>query len=203
VLPIDDGLEQAVHDSFWEMVAALGSDQPPAWAPALVKESALAVLEAFDHAAGHVRVTSPDRAPIEIVPRRADRAVWSTRGVPADRTVELVGRLEAVDLRSTRFRLRDAAGNAIALHHVVDAERAAALVGQRALATGEAIVGDAGQVVGVEAPTLVAAPLPESWTTPVDADYEAIIGAAPGPDPDGGVEFTDEEFAEFLAATDH
>lgn len=46
-----------------------------------------------------------------------------------------------VDLHSSRFRLRDVAGNAIDLHHVAVAERVAHLVGEQVTVTGVLAVG--------------------------------------------------------------
>lgn len=204
VLPIDDGLEGDVRARVAEVLEAIPGGAAPAWAPVGVKESVVRVIEAFGYAAERVELTLPGRAPVHFAPAAVSRAPWSTRDEVSEVQVEMIGRVEAVDLRTSRFRLRDAVGNAIALHRVVDAERVAALVGREAMATGKAIVGDRGQVVGVDRPALAAAPsLPESWTQPARADHDAILAAAPGPDPDGGVELTDEEYDAFMSFLKH
>lgn len=116
-----------------------------------------------------------------------------------DVEVTTVGLLEMVDLASETFRLRDAAGNAIPLRHVVSPHRAAALVDQRVSATGRRIDGARGHFRGIEAASIDPFALPAEWTAVTSPDW-AAIGARPGPDPDGGADLTDEEFAELLAA---
>ncbi|MBA3310748.1 MAG: hypothetical protein H0U28_11985 [Nocardioidaceae bacterium] len=51
---------------------------------------------------------------------------------------------------------------------------------------------------GLDDPVLEAAPLPKEWGAGIGVDWSAEL-AKPGPDAQGGVELTDEEFADFLA----
>lgn len=161
-------------------------------------ESALKVLDALDRSADSIEVTTSRETTFEIRPATAERAVWRPALPVSHEVTSAVGRLEKVDLRDHQFRIRDDVGNAIALRHVVDAERVASLINQRVTATGQASRGARGELRGLDDPVLEAAPLPKEWGAGIGVDWSAEL-AKPGPDAQGGVELTDEEFADFLA----
>lgn len=193
VLDIDDGLEQAVADGFWEIVSGVASDERPNWTPSLVSESVVSLLNALQHAAQTVAVSLDGGAPVIIRPATASRDVWKDieRVEPTARP--MTGVLKMVDIEQARFRLRDDVRNSIALHHVAEPERAAGLVGQRVTATGVPIYSTEGKFLRLEAPTIEATALPAEWTTRQYNDVAAIIAAAPGPEPAGMPGFTEEE----------
>lgn len=201
VLPVDLDLEDETETAFLEVVEAIGSGRRPSWTPDLVADSAIAVMAAFGRTADSVVVTTPAGKTFTIEPSKADREVWRTASTPTDEVARVSGRLEAVDLKSGRFRIRDDVGNAIPLDHVLDAPRVAHLIDQRVTATGESMRGSRGELRGLTSPTIAATPLPSEWEPGRRVDWSAEL-AKPGPDAEGGPELTDEEFDEFLSFVD-
>lgn len=99
------------------------------------------------------------------------------------------GRLDLVDLRRRRLRIRDAIGNDVQLDEVADLDAAGPLVGRQVTATGEAVLGSRGQVT-----TLVGARI-EQFVMP---DWEApqvpeISGLQQAQHDVSGVDGIDEE----------
>jgi hypothetical protein len=97
--------------------------------------------------------------------------------------------------------VRDDVGNAVDLHHVEGDAIAGKLVGEWVAVTGRAITTAAGRLVALDdakVETVVdpGAALMDRSVAPI----EMILASAPGPGPDGGIDLTDEEFAEFLKA---
>lgn len=197
VLPIDDGLEQRIADRFWEVVSGIGSGTKPDWTTSGMDESVLRLLDGLSRAR-EVRVGRGDGRNVTFRPAKVDRAVWMTSEQVVQRQVTMVGRLEALDLTSGRFRLRDDVGNTIPLVHVRDPHKAAAFVDRRVAATGREIRGPGGEFRGVEPPTVGLFVVPVTWTSG-SVDWQQVF-SRPGPDPDGGADLTDEEFAAFIAA---
>jgi hypothetical protein len=108
--------------------------------------------------------------------------------------VSVSGRLDLVDLRRSRFRIRDAVGNDILLLGVSNVSDAAQLVGRAVTAKGEATLGPRGQIVAVSGADVALTEMP-SWTLPVVA-----LADATSP-PTGGVDgVTPAEVEEFLAS---
>lgn len=201
-LDFDMPFEQEVSSKFWEIVTAIGNDTPPADAPVNVRESAVALLDSLQHAAPLVEVTRNDGARVTFRPSERDRAVWleqPTASVPSATSV--VGKLEMVDLRARRFRLADDVGNRITLEQVDDAEAVSReLVGRRTEATGVAVRDSRGKVTSIESPELHAVEIPDTWQHRGEANRWVPDATMTGPDPDGGVEFDDDEWDSFLAA---
>jgi hypothetical protein len=198
VLPVDDGLEQRTADLFWEVVSGIGFGRRPDWTSPLVDEAALELLEGLGRA-GAVEVTRQDGRMTRFAPAEVDRTAWSrsAEGRASDVRVVMTGRLEALDLESGRFRLRDDVGNRIPLLHVKNPHDAAAFVDRKVTATGLEIRGPGGDFRGVDSPVVEPLVLPAQWSGAPAEWREAFTGA--GPDPDGG-DLTDDEFAAFVAA---
>lgn len=200
-LDIDTPLEESVASRLWETMAAIGQDAPPAAAPVGIRESAVALLDALAHVAGLVEFSRPDGGRIAFRPADRDRSVWAVEpGVPGEQQVTVTGIVEMVDLRSHRFRLRDDVGNRIALHDIQDDGTAGRLVGERAEAVGHPVLDQRGRLVAVAQAAVMSSTIPGEWTSPVRDSSWRDVENYPGPDPKGGVEFTDEEWASFLAA---
>lgn len=194
-LPMDVGLEREIADRFWEIVAGIGANQRPAWAGPLVADSALALRDALARSAARVQVRRGGGEAIVIDTAQADREVWrEVRRITDEVTV--TGRLEAVDLKAKRFRIRDDVGNGVTLEAVDDAEQAGRLVGQRATAGGVGISDDKGRLV-IRGARLVPSPLPTLWTVR-EADIDAMVAGATEPDARGLTDLTGEEADAFL-----
>lgn len=200
-LDFDMPFEERVGHQFWDIVAALGTDAPPAEVPDSVRESAVSLLDALQHAAPLVQITRGDGARVEFRPGERDRAVWRAPSrTTASEITTIVGRLEMVDLRACRFRIADDVGNRVTLEHVIDAEAVSReMVGQRTSATGLPTRDKAGRVVSVDAPSLQLVPVPAEWLPEHAATWE-LPADGRGPDPSGGAHFDDDEWDSFLAA---
>jgi hypothetical protein len=106
----------------------------------------------------------------------------------------VTGRLDKVDLRARRFRVRDDVGHDISLEDVVDVDAAALLIGQRVVATGAAEHDDS-RLVRIVEPTLSPEEEPASWSAEIP-----LVVSASGPMPSGGIPGIETaEVEEFLA----
>lgn len=197
----DVPLEEEFDARLWETLGAIGSDSPRGDTPPLVRESALSFLDALQHAAARVEVRRPrDGATIVFRPSERDRQVWA----PVPRTVEesevtLSGVVKAVDLATHKFRLHDDLGSRIPLEGIDDPDVARELLGRRADAVGIPIRDPRGRISALRVSSIELAHVPVEWTARV-RDDSWKRAAVPGPDPDGGVEFTDDEWRSFMAA---
>lgn len=200
-LPFATPFEVDFQDRFWEMITAIGSDTPPADAPAVVRQSARRLLEALGQAAGEVEVTRADGKHVAFRPGDCHREVWDTSPAVAEsELVTVSGIVEMVDLGTRRFRLRDDVGNGITLDDVMNPRDASQLVGSRADAVGQPARDPGGRLTAVTSVHVTAAQIPTEWMAPVHNESWRELAAQNGPDPDGGVDFDDDEWAEFLAA---
>ncbi len=95
--------------------------------------------------AREVRFGRGDGTNVTFRPVEVDRAVWMTSDQVAQHEMTRVGRLEALDLASGRFRLRDDVGNTIPLVRVRDPHAAAAFVDRRVAAVRHEIRGPGGE----------------------------------------------------------
>ncbi|WP_125773832.1 hypothetical protein [Antribacter gilvus] len=198
-LDLDLPFEREVTTKFWEIVTALGSDAPPADTPASVRETAVQLLDALQHAAPVVSVTRQDGAWIEFRPAEKDRTVWRVAATePAAEPVTVVGRLEAVDLRTNRFRIVDDLGHRIALRDVEDAQNVARLIDRRVRASGLPTPDSRGRLVSISEPVLTGVTLPDLFRQHLDPSEWSPPTNYVGPDPDGGVDLDDDEWADFL-----
>lgn len=198
VLPLDDvGLEQSVADRFWEIIAGIRANQRPKWAGPLVADAALALRDALAKAASRVELRRADQQTVVLEMAQTNREAWRDTDQIIEET-RVTGRLEAVDLRARRFRIRDDVGNAIPLETVDDAENAGRLVGQRATATGIGINDDRGRFI-LRDTRLMPSPLRSEWTV-ARADLATSVSNAREPGALGITDLTDEEADAFLDA---
>lgn len=198
-LPLPGGDEEVVASRFDDVFSAVADNRTPAWADPLVTQ-AIGRLAARLCASGASKVTadrSADDAPsprstIEVA--SVDLEAWMLPDDRETRQVAVTGVLDKVDLRASRFRVRDDVGHDITLDDIQDVEAAARLIGRRVVASGMA-EHDGGRVVRVVEPTLTQEQDRSVWF--------AVPAAEP---PTGGVlvsggisGVTDDEIDEFLA----
>ena len=141
------------------------------------------------------------RSAVRITSENTHLETWAPKRVETAGHAPAAGRLEKVDLRSHDFRLRDDLDNTVELRQVEDDAAAAKLVGQWIVAEGEAIVNASGRVIRLERARVshVVDPVAELLDHRV-VPIEEIVASAPGPDPDSGIDLTDEEFESFMRA---
>jgi hypothetical protein len=202
VLAIEPRELQDLVLKFAEVIEGVARDRRPGWVSDSVAESAEDFVKALQTAAPVVEARVGAGRPVRIDTRAIRRETWRRADANTDaQEVVVSGRLEAVDLRSGKFRVVDDVGNRINLQEVRDADAAAHLINQRVRATGTAVRDGSHRLREVERPTLEAQSLPDSWRQRGAADLTAEL-AKQGPSYGAGVELSDEEYADFLAFID-
>jgi hypothetical protein len=192
----DEGL---LLDRFEESLGAIGANRPPTWASPLVKKSIGAVATSVLSSKATRATTSWGHGDVMVQEVTIDLAtvdleVWKVDEDIETQSVRFTGRLDKVDLRARRFRVRDDVGNDVTLEDVVDLEAAARLIGQRVVASGVA-EREHGRIARIVEPTLLAEDLPAAWlAVPTD---EIPTGS---PIPRGGIPgISASDADEFLA----
>ncbi len=200
-LDIDLTEQQLTDDRFWDVLTAIGADRKPPWVTDLVAESAMKLVNALTAAAPRAVFSSSAWGRIEIRSATVHVETWAPSVKQQEGVAQVHGRLEKVDLRSHEFRVRDDVGFSVDLKHVIDDADAARLVGRWVMAEGDATSNSEGRVVVLEHARVhevvdPGAPYVGRYVVPV----EEILESAPGPDPYGGIDLTDDEMAAFLRA---
>ncbi|MDQ6521971.1 hypothetical protein RB608_00080 [Nocardioides sp. LHD-245] len=199
---LDVDLEQhrMAEGRFWEIVEAIRADSRPAWVTDLIAESAGKFVAALRDAAPRASLSDADRRSVEIESSEIHVETWTTPRELTDTVVTARGRLEKVDLRTHEFRVRDDVGHAVDLKHVDDDLPAAHLVGQWVLATGRAVL-VSGRLVALDDVTVERLDDPARvFEDHEEMDLDEILASAPGPDPRGGIDLSEDEFVSFLKA---
>jgi|SRR5665811_511491 len=200
-LDVDLPEQTVADDRFWEVVKAIGEDQRPAWVTDLIAESAGKFVDALQAAAPKVVLRGSSNGEVAIESANIHAETWTSKRVQTDTVMTAKGRLEKVDLRSHEFRVRDDVGQAVDLKHVEDDVAAAQLVGQWVVASGNGLLLPSGRLVALDQATIERVDDPA--TAHIDNELiglDEILASAPGPDADGGIDLTDEEFTAFLEA---
>lgn len=194
--------EQAEADErFWDVVEAMAQDHRPDWVTDLIAESVGKLVNAVHAAAPTVILAAPLRPEVRIVSSAIHVETWASARVQTGAFLTAAGRLEKVDLRSHEFRLRDDVDNTVVLRNVENDAAAAQLVGQWVKAQGIGMLHTSGRLIALRDARVfqIDDPAAEYLGGRV-VSREEILASAPGPDIDGGVDLTDEEFAAFLEA---
>ena len=199
-LDVDLEQHEIADQRFWEIIEAIRDDERPAWATDLIAESAAKLVVALREAAPRAMLSDSAHAVIEIESTAIHAETWTIRRVMTDVVMTAKGRLEKVDLRSHEFRVRDDVGHAVDLKHVANDLPAAHLVGQWVLATGLGVLAS-GRLVALDEVSITRLDDPATELEHFAIlDIDDLLASAPGPDPNGGIDLTDEEFSTFLTA---
>ena len=98
-------------------------------------------------------------------------------------------------------KVQDDVGNQVALPKVLNDVEVSRLIGTHVLVTGSPELDGRGRLAQIHGAAIVAAPDPLGGASVPDVvTLDEILRSAPGPDPDGGIDLTDEEFVSFLEA---
>ena len=193
--------EDQTSDMFWEIIAGITTGARPDWATDGVAKSAIDVADALAHSAQTVEVKRADNRLIRFETPFFVRQPWqASEGTITDETVTLEGELRAVDLETHRFRIRDDAGNAIALWSVQNQEDAATLIGSRATATGLAVRGRQAELKALSGATVASSKVPGRWRTGVEKHTEREKFTRQRPEWSPIPDLTDDESDDFMAA---
>ena len=196
---LGEGLEHRSLDALLEIFDGIAADAAPEWVTPLLGEATVSVIDALGAISTRCEIAAPSHRPTPIAfsTRTASRAAWGVTALAPElrRDVSVSGRLDLVDLRRARFRLRDAAGNDVRLEQVARADDAARLAGEIVTATGEAVLGARGQITSLRRVRVEPARWP-AWSAPSLADLDLTV---PVPATTGIEGVDDDEVAAFLA----
>lgn len=200
-LDVDLPDQALADDRLWEIVRAMGEDRRPEWTTDLIAESVGKLVNAIKAAAPTVVLGTPSRSEVRIASSAMHVETWTPVRVHTGAVMTATGRLEKVDLRSHEFRVRDDVDQTVDLKHVQSDTTAAQLVGQWVVARGDAELHESGRLVVLDNASIsrVDDPAAEHLNRSV-ATLDEILAGAPGPDIDGGIDLTDDEFQAFLEA---
>jgi hypothetical protein len=200
-LDVDLPEQILADDRFWEVVQAMGEDHRPDWVTELIAESVGKLVSAIQAAAPTVVLAAPSRAEVRINSSAVHAETWTSIRVHAGAVMTATGRLEKVDLRSHEFRLRDDIDQTVDLKRVQIDTTAAQLVGQWVTARGDAVLHESGRLIVLDNASIepVDDPAAEHMDHSI-ATLDEILASARGPDIDGGIDLTDDEFQTFLEA---
>lgn len=172
----------------------------PDWVTPAMSDRTHRLIRAINSVASEAAFSSPGHRAVSWVSSRISSDPWNPTPETSTSDVDVSGILEAVDLNSQRFRIRDDVGGTVTLHNVDNAEATGPLMGRRVLATGRGEY-SAGNLAAVHGARLKTFPVPAEWT-PGHLPDSFDLATLPTPPTGPAVEVTDEEFAdiqEFLA----
>ncbi len=204
-LDMDDPFEEQVMDRLWEVFGGLESDVPPDWATAPVALAAIEFVGSVGAAARECEFTGRrgqrERGRVAVRPQKVNRDAWTTLIAEPELVPQagVTGDLDLVDLRTRKFRVRDAVGNDVVLEDVGNAAEAATLVGQRVRAVGTGVRGARGQIVKLVEPHVTNADVPAAWLDRRPAILDSIFTVRSAPNPVGVLGVDDAELEALLA----
>lgn len=197
-LDLDDPISRDVDAAFWEIAQGVQQNRRPESVSDSVAEAVDGVIAAIRVAAPITEITVPGHGLVSLKTDEVWREPWKRRDVAEPVVSTVHGVLEMVDLRSARFRLRDAAHNSIDLIDVRNPPDVARLVGELVTATGLFTIGRGSDHHRVDNAMVEAAKIrivPDVSFSMEDAVLVARAKTAPPP-----MELTTDEVTSFLAA---
>lgn len=203
-LDVDDPFVEQVMDRLWEVFGGLESDVPPDWATAPVAQAAIDFVGSLGAAARECEFTGRRgqrvRGRIAVRPLNVNREPWTTLSAEPELVPQasVTGDLDLVDLRTRKFRVRDAVGSDVVLEDVRNTAEAAALVGRRIRAVGTGVRGTRGQITKLVEPHVSDAAMPAEWLDRGPADLASIFATRSAPSLDGVPGVDDAELEALL-----
>jgi hypothetical protein len=198
-LDLDLEVDAEIDSRFWQIVGGIATNVRPGWVTDPIADSAKKFGAALAESAPQVELRKFGEEPIKVVAATLNTDVWQEDTATTARSeVVYTGRLEAVDLRSGRFRIVDDVGNRLTLEQVSDPQTVAYLINHRVRAMGVGTLDSTGRLKRIDSPSLGAQVFPASWTEYKPADLSAEL-SKPGPTFGGGADLTDAEYDEFIA----
>lgn len=193
--------EQAFDEKFADLVESIALDQRPAWVGDSLSLAAADLTAALQQAAPEVEFKVAGQVRRRFKTDEIHRETWQVTSTQSHDAVTFAGRLYAVNLNTHRLQVQDDVGNQVALPRVLNDTEVSTLIGTYVTVTGAPELDARGRLVYIHDAAIVAAPDPLGETVvPGAVSLDEILLTAPGPDPDSGIELTDEEFASFFEA---
>lgn len=195
-----DPLADDVDNAFYSIVMGMGTNEAPADVTDTVSDAVDSLIAAMGRAAPHVQIQVPGHHPQTLTMADVGRAPWQRSSRQSSQPAVLHGLLEMVDLRSSRFRLRDTAGNAIDLIDVVDADNAAALVGRNVRVHGALVAADGAQRHRMISPRITEGEaIGSRLGLPEHPSISDLLAQAHGAPAAPALDLSDDELDDFLA----
>lgn len=200
-LDFDLADEQAFDEKFQSLVESIALDRRPDWVGDSLALAAADLTAALQQAAPEVEFKVDGQARRTFKTVEVHRETWRVFTAQSPESVTFVGRLYAVNLNTHRLQVQDDIGHQIALPKVLDDAGAGRLLGSYVAVTGSPERDARGALTHIHDATVDAAPDPLGGAVGPDVvSLDEILRSAPGPEPSGGIDLTDEEYASFLAA---
>lgn len=200
-LPFDLADEQAFDEKFTALVESIAIDERPSWVDDSLSRAAQDLTAALQQAAPEVEFKVEGELRHRFRTDEIHRETWRVDPPQGPDSVTFVGRLYYVDLHTHRLKVQDDVGHHVALPKVSNDAEVSRLIGQYVAVTGAPERDERGRLTLIRDAVVAAAPDPLGGSVvPATVSLDDILASAPGPDIDGGIELTDEEFASFLEA---
>lgn len=193
--------EQAFDDRFQALVESIADDDRPSWVSDSLSIAAEGLAGALQQAAREVefKVSGQRRRSFRSVD--IHRETWHVAPSQDRASVTFIGRLYAANLNTHRLQVQDDVGNQVGLPDVANDAQIGNLLGSHVIVSGSPQVDIEGRLTHIHGATIEPAPsLGEGFQVHEAVPLDEILASAPGPDPDGGIELTDDEWDDFWTA---
>jgi hypothetical protein len=193
--------ERAFDEKFASLVESIALDQRPSWVGDSLSLAAADLTAALQQAAPEVEFKVAGKARRRFKTEETHRETWRVDSASSPDSITFAGRLYAVNLNTHRLQVQDDVGHQVALPKVSNDAEVSRLIGSYVTVTGAPERDARGRLTHIHDAAVVAAPDSLGGSVvPTAVSLDEILASAPGPDIDGGIELTDEEFAAFLEA---
>lgn len=200
-LDFDSDEEEAFDEKFADLVESFGRNERPIWVGDSLSRATSRFIVALQNAARAVDFVVGGELRSSFETGRIQRDLWEVAAVQGPEQIDFVGTLFSANLLTHRLQVEDFVGNRIPLPAVADDVEAGRLLGTVVRVTGTPEYDSIGQLSAIRRASVVAAAdSTDGLSVAREVPLADILRSAPGPDPDGGLELSDEEFDAFLEA---
>lgn len=202
-IALGDDETTVLNEKFVEVISGIARNVVPTWVSPPIALAALGFVESVHrmHPKGFklARPEDPSHEPlVRAALPEVEAEPWALVAHPREKVepqrVAISGTLEAVDLKTHRFRVRDDAGNATNLLRVPEVSDVGRLIGRRVVAEGDLEVDAMGRQLGMRPEAIRLLDLPD-----FDGPLEVVRLPVPDWDPDDDG-FDEDELAAALEA---
>lgn len=195
-----DPLSEGVDRAFLEIIEGMRLNTRPPGVSDAVASSVGELVGALHRAAPQAQLTVDGQRSAIMRTEVISRDPWQPELADSSGEVTVHGKLEMVDLRTAKFRLRDTVGNRIDLVDVQLPEQAAHLIDERVSVVGVLLMGRDHRHHRIESPIITRAPSHDILlTSPGPSTLGKLVETASQLDAPSRVDLSDEELDSFLA----
>lgn len=187
--------EEAFDERFQALVESIADDDRPSWVSDSLSIAAEGLAGALQQAAPEVEFKVSGQHRRSFQSADIHRETWHVVASQDRASVSFIGRLYAANLNTHRLQVQDDVGNQVGLPDVANDIQIGSLLGSYVIVSGSPQVDAEGRLTHIHGATIEAAPaLGEGLHAYEAVPLGEILASAPGPDPDGGIELTDDEW---------